>query len=200
MRDPPMLVYTSVPTRGLSLLVDAWPEIHLRAPKALLKVFSSMSVYRSAESEELNRLYEICRASPGIDYVGSLSQTALANEMKGAAVLAYPTRFAECGSIAALEAMACGAVVVTSDYGGQSETTNGFGRLVSPYPDRSTYLTRFAAAVASVLDRIAARDPDIERELRAQVEFVNDRYTWRQRAQDWTAWLSAEIVGMRRGE
>jgi glycosyltransferase involved in cell wall biosynthesis len=200
MRDPPTLVYTSVPTRGLALLVEAWPDIRRHAPSARLSIFSSMGVYRTAETEESTRLYEVCRTMPGIDYVGSVPQPVLAEKLVGAAVFAYPTEFAETACIAALEAMASGAVVVASDHGALSETTAGFGRLVGLDPDRQRYLAGFVRAVISVLDRAAARDPELERELRAQVEFVNDRYTWRQRARDWTAWLSAEIVGMRRGE
>jgi glycosyltransferase involved in cell wall biosynthesis len=192
MRDPPIIAYTSLPTRGLSLLVEAWPEIHRQKPNVRLKVFSSMSVYRTAESEELSRLYDVCRATPGIDYVGSVSQPVLAREMKGAAVLAYPSVFAETSCIAALEAMASGAVVVASDYGALSETTAGFGRLVEVGCDRSRYPSRFAAAVGSVLDQIAARDPELDENLRAQVAFIKSRYTWRQRAQDWIKWLAAK--------
>jgi glycosyltransferase involved in cell wall biosynthesis len=194
MQDPPVLVYTSTPTRGLALLVEAWPEIRRHTPNARLKVFSSMGVYRIPDSDELTRLYARCRTTPGIEYVGSVSQPALAREMKGAAVFAYPTGFVETACIAALEAMASGAVVITSDYGALSETTNGFGRLIGADANRSRYLARFVTAVRSALDQIAVRDPRLERNLRAQIAFINDCYTWRQRAQDWIDWLSGELV------
>lgn len=197
MREPPVLVYTSPPTRGLSLLVEAWPEIRRHAQNARLKVFSSMGVHRAPESDELIDLYACCRTTPGIEYVGSVSQSALAREMKGAAIFAYPTAVAETSCIAALEAMASGAVVITSDYGALSETTNGFGRLICADADPSRYLARFVTAVHLALDQIAERDPRLERNLRAQVAFINDRYTWRQRAQDWIDWLSDKIVSAR---
>ena len=199
MQNPPLLVYTSTPTRGLSLLVDCWPEIQRHSPRARLKVFSSMGVYNAPDSDDLQRLYDRCRASPGIEYVGSVPQPVLAREMRGAAVLAYPTRFAETACIAALEAMASGAVVISSDYGALSETTSGFGRLIAADPDQSRFLARFAAVVRSVLDRIAERDAGLERDLRAQVAFINQCGTWRRRAQDWIDWLSGEIVAIRSG-
>lgn len=199
MQDPPLLVYTSTPTRGLSLLVDCWPEIRRHSPRARLKVFSSMGVYNTPDSDDLLRLYDRCRASPGIEYGGSIPQPKLAQEMKGATVFAYPTRFAETACIAALEAMAAGAVVISSDHGALSETTNGFGRLIAADPDQSRFLARFAAVVGSVLDQIAARDATLERDLRAQVAFINERCTWRRRGGEWIDWLAGEIVPMRSG-
>lgn len=158
-----------------------------------------MGVYNTPDSDDLLRLYDRCRASPGIEYVGSIPQPKLAQEMKGATVFAYPTRFAETACIAALEAMAAGAVVISSDHGALSETTNGFGRLIAADPDQSRFLARFAAVVGSVLDQIAARDATLERDLRAQVAFINERCTWRRRGGEWIDWLAGEIVPMRNG-
>jgi glycosyltransferase involved in cell wall biosynthesis len=193
-RDPPFAVYTSVPTRGLATLVEIWPQVHRHMPKARLKVFSSMSVYHTSEGEDLERLYELCRTTAGIDYMGSVTQPALAQELRGAAVLAYPSEFAETSCISALEAMASGAIVVASDYGALSETTAGFGRLVGTSPNRARYMARFAVALAAALNDVATRDPKLNEDLRAQIAFINDRYTWQRRAREWTDWLARDIV------
>ena len=58
-------------------------------------------------------------------------------------MFAYPTRFAKTACIAALEAMASGAVVINSHYGALSETTSGFGRLIAADPDQSRFLAPF---------------------------------------------------------
>ena len=64
-----------------------------------------MQVYgASAANDEYEPLYAQCKATPGMRYRGSVSQSELARELAGATILAYPNTFAETGCIAAMEA------------------------------------------------------------------------------------------------
>ena len=114
------MAYTSTPFRGLNVLLRLFPLIHTAVPHVRLKVFSSMQVYRVASAEdetEFGTLYQACRDTAGVEYVGSLSQPALAEQLKQVAVLAYPNTFPETSCIAVMEAMAAGCIVVTSELG-----------------------------------------------------------------------------------
>ncbi|HLJ96642.1 MAG TPA: glycosyltransferase, partial [Gemmataceae bacterium] len=157
-RNPPVLAYTSTPYRGLDRLLEAFPRIRRAVPGMILKVFSSMRVYHVPESEEQARfgsLYQQCRETEGVEYVGSLPQPELARQLRAASVLAYPNTFAETSCIAVLEAMASGCCVVTSELAALPETSVGFARLIPVDTDRNAYLKRFGDVVIEVLQQLA---------------------------------------------
>jgi len=191
---PPVLAYTSTPFRGLHLLVDAFPAIRAQVPGLRLRVFSSMQVYQtSTTSDEMTygTLYQRCRQTPGIEYVGSIPQPLLAREMRGVAVLAYPNTFPETSCIAALEAMASGCRLVTSALGALPETTAGFARLISVEQESASYLREFVVQTVSVLQEVQRADAAAEELLRRQVDYIQQNATWDVRARQWTEWLAA---------
>ena len=102
-------------------------------------------------------------------------------------VLAYSNTFPETFCISAIEAMAAGCRVVTSDLGALRETTAGCAKLVAMTGNDEKYREDFVEAVVSVLEQsVAATD---EKLLRAQVDYVNRSCTWMGRARQWMEWL-----------
>ena len=151
-----------------------------------------MSLYRSAD-DPYSELYELCRSLPGAEYVGPVSQVELARAMVDVDVLAYPCTFAETSCIAAMEAMASGALIVTSDLGALGETTARFGRLIGLNGDHTGMARDYAAFISKELTE-AARDPHTTAlRLAEQRRHARDNYTWARRAEEWTAWLRALI-------
>jgi glycosyltransferase involved in cell wall biosynthesis len=192
--EPPVLTYTSTPFRGLDVLLMAFPAIRERVPDARLRVFSSMAVYGMPPgADRFAALYSLCRALPGAQYEGSIAQRALAREMAGSAMLAYPCTFAETSCIAVMEAMASGAAIVTSQLGALAETTHGFARLLPLEGDRVDFTTAFAAAVADSLLE-SRRDPRAAAARRdEQLAFARSAYTWKTRGREWSEWLASLV-------
>ncbi|MBW4475164.1 MAG: glycosyltransferase family 4 protein [Stenomitos rutilans HA7619-LM2] len=190
---PPILAYTSTPFRGLDLLLDAFPAIRRAIPGAVLKVFSSMKVYNLPETD-YGALYQQCRETEGVEYVGSIPQPALAEELKAVSILAYPNTFAETSCIAVMEAMASGCWVVTSDLGALPETTAGFARLIPTSDDRSAYQQHFIDAVIDTVRHRLANPNEVEQRLEQQVSYVNQAYRWSVRAKEWMTWLEALVA------
>ncbi len=193
--SPPVLAYTSTPFRGLHLLIAAFPSILSAVPGARLKVFSSMRVYGvSPESDErgFGDLYRQCRATEGVDYIGSLAQRELAFAMRGVTMLPYPNTFAETSCIAVMEAMASGCRIVTSDRGALAETSAGFARLIPVQGrTREAYLRQFIDETIEVLRDCARPDGGAsEALLLRQVKYVNSNLTWTIVAGQWEAWLA----------
>lgn len=191
---PPILAYTSTPYRGLSLLLDAFPRIGDRVPGARLQVFSSMTAHQVAPAQDQARygpLYQRCREIQGVQYVGSVPQPELARAMRSVMMLAYPNTFAETSCIAAMEAMAAGCRVVTSDLGALPETTAGFARLIPVAQSGQAYLTQFVQQVVQVLDECRERGNECEQFLRRQLTHVNSDATWEVRAGQWVQWLQS---------
>lgn len=189
---PPVLAYTSTPFRGLNVLLDVFPAIRQHVPEARLRVFSSMAVYQaSASNDEMQygALYQRCRETPGVEYVGSLDQPTLACEMGGVAVFAYPNTFPETSCIAALEAMASGCRIVTPALGALPETTAGFAHLISLGAERSFDLYQFVNKTVAALREVQSGDPAVEAALRRQVQYIRENATWAVRAGQWVDWL-----------
>jgi glycosyltransferase involved in cell wall biosynthesis len=146
-----------------------------------------MQVYHDPSgADPFQALYAKARATEGVEYVGSVPQPELAQELRRAAILAYPSTFAETSCIAVMEAMAAGCRVVTTDLGALDETTDGLGTLVPPGPDMPA---QFAEACVQAIDRAAG--PENEAELRSQVEHVNRTATWAVRADQWVDWVGS---------
>ena len=141
-----------------------------------------MQVYRSSD-EKFRDLYHLCRETEGVEYIGSIPQPKLAEEMRNVPVLAYPNTFAETSCIAVMEAMAAGCQIITSDLGALPETTAGFAKLI---PLNSSYNQNFINATITAL-----KNP-IDKSL--QIAFVKKNYNWTKRALEWEDFLTAVLV------
>ncbi|MCS6850281.1 MAG: glycosyltransferase family 4 protein [Gemmataceae bacterium] len=200
--DRPVLAYTSTPFRGLDVLLYLFPEVRRAWPGAELRVYSSMQVYQVGQEADHHRaLYDRCRTLPGVVYLGSRPQPVLARDLRQAAILAYPNTFAETGCIAAMEAMAAGLLVVSSDLGALPETTMGFGVLVPPAQGQGDvwgFASRYYRALDGVLRHWHADPRAFAAQRAAQVRAVHERCTWRVRAGEWEQALPG-WRGLRRG-
>lgn len=194
---PPVLAYTSTPFRGLEVLLSVFPEIRQAVPGTRLRVWSSMQVYRMSAHVEAARfggLYQACRQMEGVEYRGSIPQPELARELREVSLLAYPNTFAETFCIAALEALAAGCGMVSSQLGALGETTAGLAELVSLADGRDAYRQRFLEAVVAQLQAFLADDNGaLEDRLRSQVELINTQSTWARRAAEWETWLQDRL-------
>jgi|ERR1700680_846784 len=187
--EPPILFYTSTPYRGLDVLLHAFPHIRDAIPKVRLKVFSSMAVYRLSD-KEFAPLYDQAKSMVGVDYVGSVGQAELAQKLAGYAALAHPSTFPECHSIAAIEAMAVGAAVMTTDLGGQREATGGWAQMIPPQSDKTELAYAYAHMVSTVLRRFREDPEGAEEDRQARIQYVRDHYLWKDRAKAWSELLS----------
>lgn len=191
-RAAPTLAYISTPFRGLDVLLAAFPAIRERVPGAGLKVFSGMKLYdQAAKNDPHDYLYAWARALPGVIYSPPVSQSELAVHLRDAAALTYPSTFPETSCISVMEAMACGADVLTTELGALPETLHGFGRTM---PMTSTLAELTRNYVEFVCDALleAQQNPAAAAERRKiQAEYVQNHYTWASRAQSWIGLVEA---------
>jgi glycosyltransferase involved in cell wall biosynthesis len=192
----PVLAYTSAPYRGLDVLLTAFPAIRTAIPGTVLRVFSGLSTTRGGpEDNQYKDLHDRCLATEGVKYVGPVSQPELARAFTETAALAYPSTYPETSCIAAMEAMAIGALVLTTSLGALPETLAGFGRMVAPHSDPDLLAREFAVMTVEALNEIK-RDPDRAAARRAaQIAYVHEHYIWPPRALEWQSWLFGLIVG-----
>ena len=111
-----------------------------------------MQVYQiSPEADRYRDLYETARNMAGVEYIGSVSQTQLAQDLPQMAALAYPSNFAETSCIAVTEAMAAGAAVYTTRLGALPETTGMHATMIDWQPDKTALAGAFADMVTRSL-------------------------------------------------
>ncbi len=195
---PPVLAYTSTPFRGLDVLLQAFPAIVARVPGARLRVYSGMGLYRVAlEKDPYVALYEACRAQRGVEYVGPVSQTELARALAEADVHAYPCTFAETSCIAAMEAMASGAMIVATNLGALAETTAGFGHLMDLRGRDGSFALEYAAFMAETLSEAMCAPQAAAAKLAQQRRYARSNYSWVRRAGQWSEWLSGLVRTVR---
>jgi predicted O-linked N-acetylglucosamine transferase (SPINDLY family)/glycosyltransferase involved in cell wall biosynthesis len=195
---PPILAYTSAPDRGLEILLNVFPQIRAEIPGTRLLVFSSMKLYRTSDEEDAKQfggLYDLCKSTEGVEYVGVLPQAQLAQRLAEVSVLAYPSILPETSCIAAMEAMAAGCRIVTSDRGALPETTAGFARLV-PFNslfDKASlreFSRKFADSTIAAL-REQRDQPEIVSDLLSrQWDYTKEHYLWKPRAAEWVKWVA----------
>jgi len=189
-RTPPTLVYTSTPYRGLDLLVEIFPEIRREVPGTTLEVYSSLEVYSVAaekDRELYGALYDRCRSTEGVDYIGGVPQPELARRLRSARMLAYPSIFPETSCIAVMEAMVMGCQVVSTALGALPETCEGYALLVPPL-ERPLLKIAFTDAVVKMLQAPAS---GLEKFLQAQTLHFNLTCSWPRRAREWADWLGS---------
>lgn len=197
---PPTLIYSSLPYRGLQILLDIFPTIRARVPDAQLKVFSGMSIYASHKGPDDYRfLYELARALPGCDYHGVVGQAKLAAEITGAAAFTYPSTQAETACISLMEAMALGALPLTTDLGALSETAAGFGMQVPPGLASFDLLYAFADLVVEALSEARANPAKAAETRKRQIAFARETYSWDRRAEEWIA-FARDLTGADRSQ
>ena len=179
----PVLVYSSTPYRGLDILLMAWPLIRKEIPDARLNIFSSMDIY-GGEPDPYHALYEMGRALDGVVYHGAVSQTRLAVELSCSDVWAYPCTFEETSCVSAMEAMASGCLLVSTDLGALRETLGDYGNLmaVNTRGDIAPILAgKYAAYLIEAWEN--------RKDTKEQIDYVRGM-TWAVRAKEWVEWLN----------
>ena len=101
-----------------------------------------------------------------------------------------------------MEALAAGALVVTSDLGALPETCDNWAKLVphvSAQRPREQFERDFVETVDAALDLMQSDWPGFIRQRYEQAQAINATHTWAARAAEWEAaagvWLQTERAG-----
>lgn len=152
------VIYSSSPDRGLDALLDMWPEIVKRVPRAKLKIFYGFDVFDNMHASnpamkawKAGLLKKAAALGKSVKLMGRVDQLTLAAEQTKARVWAYPYGYGnptETSCITAMECMAAGLFCVATDTGALKETIGNGGVLVPGDPGEAAYRKKFIDAVA----------------------------------------------------
>lgn len=136
-RNPHRAVYSSSPDRGLSLALSLWWRVRERVSDAELHVYYGFENWRACVAGDANalaaidRLEALAASTEGVTLHGRISESQLAHEFSSSGVWAYPTWWWETSCLTAMQALASGLCVVTTDLAGLRETVDRHGLLLA---------------------------------------------------------------------
>jgi glycosyltransferase involved in cell wall biosynthesis len=160
-------VYASSPDRGLDRLLGLWPQVLQREPGAVLHIaygWNNADKLIERGRGDLAHLKDHCLkliAGFGASVVdhGRINQTELAALYSQSAAWVFPTDFLEVSCISAMEAMAGGAIPVTSRVGALPETIGKAGILVNGMPNSRVWPDFYVNVLLGLLADVNLRKP-----------------------------------------
>lgn len=180
-QSPVTLAYTSHPGRGLGLLLNLFPALRQRFPELGLRIFSS----RPATEAHFQALYDQARQLEGVEVLGPMPQPELAANLSTTHILAYPGIHEATFCQAALEAMAAGCLIVSSNLASLPETTAGFARLVPFSPNAREFSLSYFAALCAAINAWQTEPERLLPKLQQQSQFAIETYHRQRQAEQW---------------
>lgn len=151
------IIYSSRPERGL---------IHLVRKGGIMDQLADDDVHLHVcgydnTTPEMAEFYEMlwarCKQMPNVTLHGSLTKQQLAHLQMTCDALVYPTEFEEVSCITAMEAMAAGIGIISSDFGALPETCDGSAAVLLPLKDGQVGEDLFVEALREHAKSIKAR-------------------------------------------
>jgi glycosyltransferase involved in cell wall biosynthesis len=180
-KDRIQLIYTSMPARGLEVLLDAFEIID--RDDVDLTIYSSNIIYGKTynPADNAQQLFHRARAMKNVYYRGYALNQAVRKSLQTAHILAYPSTFPETSCLSAIEAGAAGCKIVTTDFGALPETCGDWATLVPYIEDRQALTKEYAQALNTAIDNYESECYNIKE----QSDWFNETYSWDRRAKEW---------------
>ena len=152
-KDKIKMVYFTTPWRGLEVLLKCMEQLK-KDKDITLDVYSSTKIYGDAFQEANDKmyqpLYDKCKALPNVNYKGYCTHKELMGKLHEYDVSAHPSIWEETFCISAMEALAAGLVLITTDLGAIPETGAEFPIYVPYTKDHDNLTTRFTAGIQAI--------------------------------------------------
>jgi len=192
-KDKIKLIYHPTPWRGLSVLLGAMQLV--KNPNIELDVYSSTKVYGSEfekqNDDQYKALYDQAKILPNVNYIGYKSNEYILDNLHTYDAFVYPNIWEETFCISALEALACGLAVVTTDNGALYETCSEFPVYVPMDNNYNNLATQFAAVIDGLPEQM--NTTGFQYHLKFQQKFFNHFYHWKNIAGQWTSFLKGAL-------
>lgn len=184
-KDKISLIYHTTPWRGLKILLKVFKDLDLENVE--LNVCSSTIIYGKKFDSILGKTYENlfndCKNTKNVNYFGFLKNEQVIEKLKKMHIFAHPSIWPETSCIAAIESMAAGCEVVTTNLGALIETCSPFGNIINfeKTPDEleKTYKNALQDSIKNFWS------DSMQKKLKLQRETINLKYSWDVRSIEW---------------
>lgn len=181
------LIYTSMPNRGLDILLDAFEMID--QSNVELTIYSSNIIYGTQYNTMIgnhyDKLFHRCKTMKNVIYKGYAMNTAVRKSLQQSHILAYPSTYEETSCLAAIEAGAAGCKIVTTNLGALSETCGEYASFVEYTRDRQKLVEDYAEKLQFEVNNYH----DLCYNIKNQSNWFNNFYSWEKRSKEWIHFL-----------
>ena len=179
------LIYHTTPWRGLALLLKVFKKLNLDDVE--LNVCSSTVIYGKKFDSVLGKNYEEifneCKNTKNVNYYGFIDNNKIVDLLKKIHIFSYPSIWHETSCIAAIEAMAAGCEVVTTNLGALYETCSPFGTFVNFENNFDNLEKKYTKILLKSIKNFWSDEN--QKKLKLQQESTNLLYSWNVRSKEW---------------
>ena len=195
--DPIRIIHHCTPWRGLNVLLLAMQM--LRNENVILDVYSSCKVYGSefADGHEMafKDIYKQAEELPNVNYIGYKTNEYILENMTNYDLFVYPSIFEETFCVSALEALASGLHVITTNFGALPETCSEWPVYINFTKNHELLAGSFAHAIDAAA--VYLHEDGMQNYLDQQQKFFKRFYSWDRKGSEWTNFLTGAINAKR---
>ena len=184
-KDKISLIYHTTPWRGLRILLNVFKNLNLKNVE--LDVCSSTIIYGKKFDSILGKTYKDlfneCKNSKNINYFGFLENKKIIKKLQKMHIFAHPSIWPETSCIAAIESMASGCEVVTTNLGALNETCSPFGKIINFEKTPEELEIKYREALLKSIKNFWS--DETQKKLKLQRETINATYSWDVRSTEW---------------
>ena len=179
------LIYHTTPWRGLGHLLKVFKDLNLENVE--LNVCSSTKIYGKKFDDVLGKeykeLFDECKKTKNINFLDFVENKKIIELLKKTHIYAYPSVWPETSCISAIEAMAAGCEVVTTNLGALYETCAPFGTFVGFDRNFENLEKRYKKTLANSINNFWSTEN--QKKLKLQHQTINILYSWHARSNEW---------------
>ena len=165
---------------------------NLKLKNVELNVCSSTKIYGKKFSNELEKKYKSifdeCKNTKNINYMGFVENKKIIELLKKMHIYSFPSIWPETSCISAIESMAAGCEVVTTNLGALYETCAPFGTFVSFDRNFVNLEKKYSKVLLNSIENFWTEEN--QKKLRLQRETINLTYSWDARSIEWKNFLN----------
>ena len=184
-KDKINLIYHTTPWRGLVHLLKVFKNLNLKNVE--LNICSSTKIYGKKFDDNLGKTYvnifNECKNTKNVNYFGFIDNKKIIKLLKKMHIFTHPSIWPETSCIAAIESMAAGCEVVTTNLGALYETCSPFGTFVNFDRNFDNLEKRYSKVLSSSIKNYWSDEN--QNKLKLQRETINATYSWEVRSVEW---------------
>ena len=188
-KDKINLVYHTTPWRGLIHLLKVFKRLNLQNTE--LNICSSTIIYGKKFDNILGKKYENifeeCKNTKNVNYLGFVENNKIIELLKNMHIYSFPSIWPETSCISAIEAMAAGCEIVTSNLGALYETCTPFATFVGFDSNFDNFEKKYQKALENSVKNFWSKEN--QKKIRFQQEVINLTYSWNVRSKEWISFL-----------
>ena len=188
-KDKINLVYHTTPWRGLIHLLKVFKRLNLQNTE--LNICSSTIIYGkkfdSILGKKYENIFEECKNTKNVNYLGFVENNKIIELLKNMHIYSFPSIWPETSCISAIEAMAAGCEIVTSNLGALYETCAPFATFVGFDSNLDNFEKKYQKALENSVKNFWSKEN--QKKIRFQQEIINLTYSWNVRSKEWISFL-----------